>query len=75
MKKLAMIFSLVISVMLLVVGNVSPVWATPSFHQIHNVSVSNTYTSNSQQTEIKKHLIVEHLVCRYVNGQKRCWDE
>lgn len=81
MKKLAMIFSFAISVMLLVVGNVSPVWASPSFNQTHNFSVSNAYTSNSQQNEIKKHLIIEKsvkkskLVCRYIDGVKRCWEE
>ncbi len=75
MKKLATIFSFSLLIILLVVSNVLPVLASPSFNQIHNFSVSNTYNSNSQQNEIKKHLIVEKLVCRYINGQKRCWDE
>jgi hypothetical protein len=73
MKKLAMIFSLSVLIILLVVSNVLPVWASPSFNPTHNFSISNAYTSNLQQNEIKKHLIVEKLVCRYVNGKKRCW--
>jgi|SanBayMetagenome_1026888.scaffolds.fasta_scaffold15116_2 hypothetical protein len=75
MKKLATIFSFSILVILLVVSNVLPVWASPSFNQAHNFSVSNAYTSNQQQNEIKKHIIVEKLVCRYINGKKRCWHD
>jgi hypothetical protein len=75
MRKLLLIFSFSMLIILLVVGNVLPVWASPSFNQTHNFSVSKAYTSNSQQNEIKKHIIVEKLVCRYVNGKKRCWQD
>ncbi|MEB3278273.1 MAG: hypothetical protein VKK42_05040 [Lyngbya sp.] len=75
MKKLATIFSFSLLIILLVVSNVLPVLASPSLNLTPSVSVSNTYTSNSQKNEIKKHLIVGKLVCKYVNGQKRCWDE
>lgn len=75
MKKLATIFSFSLLIILLVVSNGLPVLASPSFNQTHSFSLSNTYTSNSQKNEIKKHLIVEKLVCRYVNGVKRCWHE
>lgn len=75
MRKLGMVFAFSLLMILIAVSNVLPVWASPSLNQIPSVSVSNTYNSHSHKNEIKKHLIVEKLVCRYINGQKRCWDE
>jgi len=75
MKKLAIIFSFSILIIFFLVSNVLPVWASTSFNQTHNFSVSNPYTSNPHQNEIKKHIIVEKLVCRYINGKKRCWHD
>ncbi|MDC0837765.1 MAG: hypothetical protein P5702_23855 [Limnospira sp. PMC 1291.21] len=75
MQKLMAFFSASILMVVLFFSSVVPVWASASFNPIHNVDINQGYTSNSQYDQIQKHLIVEKLVCRYVDGQKRCWNE
>jgi len=75
MQKMMRFFSASILMVVLFFSNVVPVWASSSFNPIENVSISQAYTANSQSEQIQKHLIVEKMVCRYVDGQKRCWDE
>lgn len=39
-----------------------------------NQSFSVSYASDSQN-DIQKFITIEKLVCRYINGHKRCWHE
>lgn len=77
MQKIAMFFSVFILMILLVFSNIIPAWASLSFNPVNKVAISETYTAISSTNPIKNHLIIfkkKKIVCRYVDGRKRCWD-
>lgn len=75
MQKAITFFSASILMVVLLFSNVVPAWASSSFNPIQNLAVSQTYMANSQSDQVQKHLILEKRICRYVDGQKRCWDD
>lgn len=49
-----------------------------SFNVEENLSAQNLVSQNNgteAEKELRRSTIVEKLVCRYINGQKRCWDD
>jgi len=40
-----------------------------------NHYTSPTISINSQSTNLKKYTKLEKLICRYIDGKKRCWEE
>jgi hypothetical protein len=75
MKQLLTIFFLFVLTLFLAVGNALPALASSPISPAQNIAVAQTSATNSHQKEVQKHLVVQKLVCRYVNGYKRCWDE
>lgn len=75
MQKIINFFAVSILMVVVFFSNVVPVWASPTLSPINNVAISQTYTANSQSDQIQKHLTLEKLVCRYVDGHKKCWHE
>lgn len=59
---------------------IAMVFTTPIMgHSIIQVGVlDNQITSQSQETSkntIQDHIVLQKLVCRYIDGHKRCWND
>lgn len=76
-----MIFLKKITLFLLTVTVVYITTTVSAFAMPLNESFPYGKTNISQQVitlsnnQVKEHIILQKRVCRYIDGQKRCWDE
>ena len=75
MKSIRQVFTTLLAGLLtvsLAVMLITPNGFSNEVYTNHNVSFSDISTS---QNEIQKVIATNKLVCRYINGHKRCWHE
>ena len=72
--KIVVILTSVVIIFLIAVGNTLPALAS-GISTVPTVTVTNVVDSTGQGNPLQKHIVLKKLVCRYINGTKRCWDE
>lgn len=75
LQQITAVFTLALLMGFIAFGNAIPAIANTVTSSVPSLSIEKIVNTSSNSQDIKRFTELEKRVCRYVDGQKRCWDD